>query len=224
MKSGIIIRKGIFSIVLLLTAWMTSQAQTVEEKQWIVNGNNFYLNKEFDKARAEYARVIAKSPNSIKANFNLGNTLYELKDYKGAIPHYARVAKASTDKSEKAGAFHNEGNAFMQLREYEKAMESYKNSLRNNPKDNETRYNFALAKKLHNEQQNQKQNPPDLPKPSAFALSQKAKADSLSADARFKDALELMHRALRKDSTVAHFQSFLDKLNEVVILDTIKLK
>lgn len=224
MNSGITLLKIRFYAVLLPLFFALLNAQTVEEKQWIVNGNNFYLQKEFDKARAEYSKVLAISPNNIKANYNLGNSYYELKDYKKAITHYSRVTQASSEKSDKAVAFHNMGNSFMQLQEYEKATEAYKNSLRNNPKDNETRYNFALAKKLLNQQQQKNQNPPDLPKPSAFALEQKAKADSLTADARFKDALQIMQMALKKDSTVVHFQSFIDKLNEVVILDTIKIK
>ena len=198
-------------------------AQTVEEKQWIINGNNYYLNKDFDKARAEYIKVLTKSPSSLKANFNLGNTYYELKDYKKAVTHFLKASQSTTDKTEKGSAFHNLGNSYMQQQEYAKAVEAFKHSLRNNPKDNETRYNFALAKKLLDMQQ-KKQDPPDLPKPSVYALQMKAKADSLSANAAFKEALNTMNTALHRDSTVMHFRSYMDKLEEVVILDTIKLK
>ena len=40
------------------------------------------------------------------------------------------------------------GNVFMKKKEYQKAVEAYKNALRNNPFDDETRYNYALAKEL----------------------------------------------------------------------------
>jgi len=40
------------------------------------------------------------------------------------------------------------GNVFMKKKEYQKAVEAYKNALRNNPSDDETRYNYALAKEL----------------------------------------------------------------------------
>jgi len=36
----------------------------------------------------------------------------------------------------------------MNQKNYAGAVEAYKNALRNNPKDDETRYNFALAKKM----------------------------------------------------------------------------
>ncbi len=36
----------------------------------------------------------------------------------------------------------------MKEKNYSAAVEAYKNALRNNPKDEETRYNFALAKKM----------------------------------------------------------------------------
>ena len=43
-------------------------------------------------------------------------------------------------------------------RKLKKTIEAYKESLRNNPKDDETRYNLALAQKLLKDQQQQQQN------------------------------------------------------------------
>lgn len=199
-------------------------AQTLQEKEWIVEGNNFYLNKEFDKAKTVYSKVLATTPSNAKANYNLGNTYYHLKDYKKATTHYDRASKSSIDKIQKAHAFHNLGNSYMQQHEYQKAIDAYKNSLRNNPKDNETRYNFALAKKLLNNEEKNDQKPPELPKPTDYAKKMKAKADSLSTQGEFSPALEIMKQALAKDSTVAHFQNYMDKLNEIILLDTIKIK
>lgn len=199
-------------------------AQTLEEKQWIVNGNNFFLQKEYDKARVEYSKVLVQTPGSVKANFNLGNAFYELKQFDKAITHFNKAAKSTDQKLTKAQAYHNLGNTFMQKKAYEKAVEAYKNALRNNPKDNETRYNFALAKKLLENQQEKNQNPPDLPKPSDYAKEMKAKADSISEKGKFGDALKLMNQALTKDSTVMHFKTYMDKLNEIIILDTIRNK
>ena len=61
---------------------------------------------------------------------------------------FFRTQKFSENKTEKHAALHNMGNVYMKKKEYEKAVESYKNALRNNPSDNETRYNYALAKSL----------------------------------------------------------------------------
>ena len=62
-----------------------------------------------------------------------------------------KTAKTATQKHK---AFHNLGNVFMKEKNYTEAVEAYKNALRNNPSDDETRYNYALAKKML------KENPP----------------------------------------------------------------
>ena len=58
-------------------------------------------------------------------------------------------------KARLAEIYHNVGNIGMQSKEYAKSVEAYKQSLRLNPKDDETRYNLALAQKLLHDQQNQ---------------------------------------------------------------------
>lgn len=213
----------IISISLFFVGTQNSYAQTLEEKEWIADGNKYYLQKEFDKARVEYSKVLATSPASYKANFNLGNAYFELKNYKNAATHFQKASKASPDQLEKANAFHNLGNSLLQQHDYKKAIEAYKEALRNNPKDNETRYNLVLAKKLLNNQDKQ-QNPPDLPKPSDYAKQMKTKADFQANQGKFEAARNLMIEAMQKDSTVVHYQSYIDKLTEIVVLDTIKLK
>ena len=58
-------------------------------------------------------------------------------------------------KARLAEIYHNVGNIGMQSKEYAKSVEAYKQSLRLNPKDDETRYNLALAQKLLHDQQQQ---------------------------------------------------------------------
>lgn len=196
-------------------------AQTIKEKENIAMGNEFYLQKNYDKATSYYSNALIKNPNQVKANYNLGNTFFEQKKYDKAATHFKRAAQHSKDKNIKALAFHNLGNAKMQQQKYKEAAQAYKNSLKNNPKDNQTRYNFALAKKLINKKQD-KNNPPDLPKPSEFAKQQKQKADEFALKGSFKSAKEIMENALKKDTTVLHFRTYMDKLAEVVMIDTIE--
>lgn len=198
-------------------------AQTLEEKEWIARGNAFFVQKDYDHARVEYSKVLATSPDNYAANFNLASAYFHLENYRNAVLHFEKASGNSMDKIEKANAYHNLGNSLMMQNSYEKAMEAYKNSLRNNPKDNETRYNYVLAKTLL-ESQDKQQNPPDLPRPSDFAKEMKARADYKSQNGDFEDALNLMLDALAQDSTVNHYQSYMNKLQEIVILDTITLK
>lgn len=208
---------------LFLAESKITTAQTLQEKEWIARGNAFFAQNDFDHARVEYSKVLATSPTNYAANFNLASSYYELENYRNAVLHFEKATENSDDKIEKANAYHNLGNSLMMQNSFKKAIEAYKNSLRNNPKDNETRYNFALARKLLENQEKQ-QNPPDLPRPSDFAKEMKARADYKSQNAAFEDALNLMQEALIQDSTVIHYQSYMNKLQEIVILDTIKLK
>lgn len=90
--------------------------------------------------------------------FNLGNTLAHQNKLKEAMEQYVTATKIEKDKSKLSQIYHNMGVIFHSQKDYAKAVEAYKESLRNNPKDDETRYNLALAQKMLNDQQNQNQN------------------------------------------------------------------
>ena len=95
-------------------------------------------------------RVIKAKEKTHKqqAEYNLGNTIYKNKKYIEAITNYKNAAQTAKNNVQKHKAFHNLGNAYMQDKNYKSAVESYKNALKANAKDEKTRYNLALAKKL----------------------------------------------------------------------------
>ncbi|WP_396151089.1 VWA domain-containing protein [Flavobacterium sp.] len=82
------------------------------------------------------------------AEYNLGNTIYKNKKYVEAISNYKNAALLANTSAQKHKAYHNLGNAYMQDKNYKLAVASYKNALKANAKDEKTRYNLALAKKL----------------------------------------------------------------------------
>lgn len=83
-----------------------------------------------------------------QAEYNLGNTIYKNKKYSEAITNYKNAAQTAKNNLQKHKAYHNLGNAYMQDKNYKLAFDSYKNALKANSKDEKTRYNLALAKKL----------------------------------------------------------------------------
>lgn len=121
-------------------------------------------NKEISKdnfieAEKDYRMAISKSGENVAAPFNLGNAYYNKETYSEAFGRFKQAGELAEAKPNKHKAYHNMGNVFMKRKEYEKAVEAYKEALRNNPKDEETRYNLALAKEmLKKEQEEQKQN------------------------------------------------------------------
>lgn len=114
----------------------------------VLKGNTDILNKNYRDAEVEYRKAISTNKNQNKASHNLGNLLFENKNYDEAIQEYFKTQKNSEIDLEKHSAFHNLGNSYMKKKDYAQAVEAYKNALRNNSADDETRYNYALAKKF----------------------------------------------------------------------------
>lgn len=134
-------------------------AQGEKEINLIADGNKGYQNEAYIEAEVDYRKALSINSANTKAQHNIGNALYRTKDFDQANQRYFQTQKNSLNKSEKHLAFHNMGNGFMQQKMYEKAVEAYKNALRNNPTDDETRYNYALAKELlEKEKQEQEEN------------------------------------------------------------------
>ena len=111
-------------------------------------GNDLYSKKQFTDASVSYQKALGNNTKYDKAAYNLGNAFYQNKNYKEAVPQYELTAKTADNKLTKSEAFHNIGNAMMEQKQYQPAVDAYKNSLRNNPNDDETRYNLAVAQKL----------------------------------------------------------------------------
>ena len=126
-----------------------------EAREHVRQGNKLYNELKFAEAEVEYKKALAKNPIYETAAYNLGNTVYNQDRNKEAVGQYQLVEKSATEKMSKAEVFHNKGNAFMKEKQYAQAIDAYKNSLRNNSKDDETRYNLALAQKMLEDQQNQ---------------------------------------------------------------------
>ncbi|WP_296146988.1 tetratricopeptide repeat protein [uncultured Flavobacterium sp.] len=109
-------------------------------------GNEEFKEKKYAEAEADYRISLSKSPTQAISSYNLGNTIYKQNQASEAKLAYLKTIENAKTKPQKHKAFHNLGNIFMKEKKYSEAVEAYKNALRNNPKDEETRYNYALAK------------------------------------------------------------------------------
>jgi len=148
--------KNIIAYILILTASLTFAQQEETEKtlkilnqntnDLISEANDLASNDAFVSAEMEYRKALSKKPTSVAGTYNLGHSYYKKGNYQEALYRNQQAAKNATDKLEKHRAFHNIGNILMQEKKCREASEAFKNSLRNNPLDEETRYNYALAK------------------------------------------------------------------------------
>lgn len=118
------------------------------------NKANSLSENDFEKAEKNYRVAINDSLADLKATFNLSNEYYTEGYFEDAILRQLEAIKLAKNKIEKHKAYHNLGNSFMKKEMCSEAVSAYKSALRNNPNDDETRYNLALAKQCEDEQNN----------------------------------------------------------------------
>ena len=143
------------TFALLLVA-MTAQAQKAE-RDYIRKGNRLFADSTFVDAEVNYRKALDVNPKSTVSMYNLANTLLAQNKVEEAMQQYVAASKLEKDKGNLAQIYHNMGVIFHGQKDLQKAIEAYKESLRNNPHDDETRYNLGLAQKQLNEQQQQQQ-------------------------------------------------------------------
>ena len=129
-----------------------------EERDYIRKGNKAYKDSSYVDASVNYLKALEVNPNSTISKYNLGNTYLNQQKIEDAMKSYGEAASIEKDKKNLAQIYHNMGVIFQSGKKYAEAVEAYKESLRNNPADNETRYNLALAQKMLKDQQSQSQN------------------------------------------------------------------
>ena len=151
--------------MLLFSVLAFSQQKDEEKDKYLPKGNKAFEEKNYREAEADYRISQSKQPTKAAAAYNLGNSIYRQKKPAEAKIAYLKAIENAQTKKEKHLAFHNLGNAFMEEKNYQAAVDAYKNALRNNPQDDQTRYNFALAKDmLDKNPPPPKKDPPPPPK------------------------------------------------------------
>ena len=160
--------------LLLVASAVQVFAQQKTDRDYLRSGNKLYNDSLFIKAEVDYRKALEINPKSTDAMFNLANALLMQQKAKEAMEQYESVSKIEKDKDKLAQIYHNMGVILQSSKQLPQCIEAYKESLRNNPKDNETRYNLALAQKqlkdLQQNQQQQQQNKNEMSKENAQQL------------------------------------------------------
>jgi tetratricopeptide (TPR) repeat protein len=135
--------------LLLFGILFISLASLAQEKdKHLPAGNSAFDSKKYADAEAEYRISKSKTPKNATASYNMGNAIYRQNAIAESKAAFRKAIESTNDRAQKHTAFHNLGNALMKEKDYSGAVEAYKNALRNGPEDEQTRYNYALAKKM----------------------------------------------------------------------------
>lgn len=152
------LQKRYIGLVLLLLMAVTASAQKAE-RDFIRKGNRFFKDSVYVNAEVNYRKALEVNPQSTVSMFNLGNTLAQQNKLQEAMEQHVAATKMEKNKDGLAQIYHNMGVILQSSKQLPQCIEAYKQALRNNPKDDETRYNLALAQKqLKDQQQQQDQN------------------------------------------------------------------
>lgn len=164
-----------YLLFIALVVPMSAGAQR-DDRDYVRKGNKSFSDSLYVKAEENYLKALDKNSGSTEASYNLANAyLYQQKGQEAA-EQYVKAAtamelerdrlldsgKASAKeikvaKDRTAQAYHNLGVVMQAAQDYAKAVAAYQQALRNNPTDDETRYNLALAMHQLKEQQNQQE-------------------------------------------------------------------
>ncbi|MBK5286616.1 MAG: tetratricopeptide repeat protein [Bacteroidia bacterium] len=144
-----------FTVILFLLT--THCAFSQSDKKLLRDGNKLFQEKKYSDAEVAYKKSLNKNQKSYEGNFNLGDAYYKQGKFDEAAKQFESVQSQKSSDKNQAAALHNLGNTFLQNKKYEESIEAFKQSLKMNPKDNDTRYNLAYAQSMLKQQQQQQQ-------------------------------------------------------------------
>ena len=147
----------------LLLFSLAAMSQT--DRDYVRRGNRYMRDSIYDKAQVEYQKAIERDNTNPISHYNLGNALLYQNKAEDAMKEYETAARLEKDKKRLSQIYHNMGVVLQAAKQFDKAVACYRNSLRNDPTNNETRYNYALSlyqlKKNKDNQDNQDQQKDD---------------------------------------------------------------
>lgn len=152
-------------LIILLFVWVTA-TQAQNERKFVRQGNKYFEeamkdksridSTQFNKAEIEYRKALDKKPDDAKWDFNLADALYKQMKFEESAEKFKEIADKTSDKIEKSRALHNLGNSLLMNKKLDESIAAYKEALRNNPEDLETKYNLLYAMNMKKKQQDQK--------------------------------------------------------------------
>jgi Ca-activated chloride channel homolog len=123
------------------------------QNKQLSQGNRFYGEGKYKEAATAYQEALGKRPNYVPGMFNLGNAMFQQKNFEGSRKLMEETLKHTPEKKIKSGAHYNIGNTYMKEQKWQEAVEAYKQTLRLNPQDEEAKYNLSYALEMMKKQE-----------------------------------------------------------------------
>ena len=143
------------SIFILLIS-LSYNIQSQNKKTLIRDGNNLYNDSSYNMAEMQYRKSLEKDQDYFNASFNLADAIYKQERYEESSSLFDALKDNAKNNIDLAKINHNLGNSLLKENKTDQAIEAYKNALRQNPTDEDTRYNLAYAQKVKKQEEQQK--------------------------------------------------------------------
>lgn len=147
--------KRLLFIFAAMALTVSAIAQTPADRSEVRSGNRDFRKKNFKEAEIDYRRALVKDSTSVAGNFNLANTLYRMEEYSDAAKYMETAENACQND---ADIFYNKGNIALAEKNFNTAVDAFKQALLLRPDDVDAKENYIYAKKMLEDQQQQQQN------------------------------------------------------------------
>lgn len=144
-------------IILFMSLAVASAFAQKQERAYVRKANSLFKDSLYTQSEVLYRKALDINSGSVEAHYNLGNNLFAGGKYDDAIKEYDKAAKLEKDKKKLGQIYHNMGVSYQKQEKYGECIEAYKQALKNNPGDMDTKHNLTLALQMLQQQQQQQQ-------------------------------------------------------------------
>ena len=128
------------------------------DRKDVRRGNRDFKKENYREADIDYRKALVKDSLSVAANYNLANNLYRQKDMEQAKTTLERIGEVVAEAPQAADYYYNLGDVAIAQQDWQGAVNAFEESLLRNPGDMQAKENYAYAKQMLQNQQNQHQN------------------------------------------------------------------
>ena len=155
-------------ILFILSFLMSFNSFSQNKKSFLREGNTLYTDSSYKEAEIQYRKSLKEDPDYFNASFNLADAIYKQENYSdsdtsiGSSTRFKNLINKTRNDEELAKVYHNLGNSLVKEQKLEEAIDAYKNALRINPKDKDTRHNLAITQKEKKQQEKEQENKEEI--------------------------------------------------------------
>jgi len=144
--------------LLILLVFISSSGYVLaqQERKFIRQGTNEYKSDKYVESEEFYRKALDKDPKSFEAKFNLADALYKQKKIDASLKLLEELEQNEKNPQRLAQIYHNKGNIYFAANKLDESIDNYKKALKQNPNDDQTRYNLIAAQKMKQQQDQNK--------------------------------------------------------------------